>query len=81
MTDCINEFPADWFVSAKLSPHKKNINLNYYKVDASLPLYHWQIKAGFILKILEDGSNGIVGILWVEGYWKKIIVKSKDGKR
>ena len=44
MTDCINEFPADWFVSAKLSPHKKNINLNYYKVDASLPLYHWQIK-------------------------------------
>ena len=46
--------------------------------------YHYIIgkqKAGFILKILEDGSNGIVGILWVEGYWKKIIVKSKDGKR
>tara|TARA_B100000900_G_scaffold184665_1_gene156608 strand:+ start:512 stop:1015 length:504 start_codon:yes stop_codon:yes gene_type:complete len=47
ITDCINEFPSDWFISAKLSPQKKNINLNYYKVDASLPLYHWQ-KKGWI---------------------------------
>lgn len=44
MTDCIDEFPADWFEKAKLSPTHKDICLNYYKVDASLPLKHWQDK-------------------------------------
>ena len=44
MTDCINEFPSDWFLNAKLSPIKKNIKFNYYKVDASLPLHTWQEK-------------------------------------
>ncbi len=44
MTDCQEEFPADWFEKALLSPHGKNIALNYFKVDASLPLLHWQEK-------------------------------------
>lgn len=44
MTDCKDEFPADWFENAKLSPKKKDVSLNYYKVDASLPLKHWQDK-------------------------------------
>ena len=44
MTDCKNEFPFDWFENAKLSPTKKNINLNYFKVDASLPLSAWREK-------------------------------------
>jgi hypothetical protein len=42
MTDCIDEFPADWFENAKLSPSRKDINLNYFKVDASLPLKEWK---------------------------------------
>ena len=44
MTDCQSEFPADWFEDAKLSPIKKDISLNYYEVDASLPLKAWQAK-------------------------------------
>ena len=44
MTDCAAEFPDDWFEDAKLSPEREDINLNYYKVDASLPLKHWQDK-------------------------------------
>ena len=44
MTDCASEFPKDWFQYAKLSPNKKNIDLNYYKVDASLSLKEWQEK-------------------------------------
>lgn len=44
MTDCKDEFPDDWFTEAKLSPKKKDINLNYYKVDASLPLKDWEEK-------------------------------------
>lgn len=44
MTDTTSEFPKDWFKEAKLSPTHKDICLNYYKVDASLPLKHWQDK-------------------------------------
>ena len=41
MTDCKNEFPEEWFYNAKFSRLKKDINLNFYKVDASLPLSIW----------------------------------------
>jgi len=44
MTDCQGEFPASWFVHAKLSPSKKDPSLNYFGVDASLPLKEWQRK-------------------------------------
>lgn len=44
MTDCLDEFPSDWFEKAKLSPKGKDISLNYYKVDASLPLKEWESK-------------------------------------
>lgn len=44
LTDCSNEFPSDWFDHAKLSPEGKDITLNFFQVDASLPLKHWQEK-------------------------------------
>lgn len=44
MTDCLDEFPDHWFEDAKLSAERKNIALNYYRVDASLPLRDWQEK-------------------------------------
>jgi len=44
MTDCTNEFPKDWFTNAKLSPIKKDVTLNYFKVDASMPLSYWKQK-------------------------------------
>jgi hypothetical protein len=47
MTDCRKEFPKDWYTKAKLSPNKKDIGINYFKVDASMPLSHWQ-KKGWI---------------------------------
>lgn len=49
MTDCINEFPVEWFKDAKLSKEIKDIDLNFYKVDASLPLSHW-VNKGWIYK-------------------------------
>ncbi|QQS38752.1 hypothetical protein IPM62_05195 [Candidatus Woesebacteria bacterium] len=49
MTDCTDEFPQDWFIKAKLSPHKKDISLNYFGVDASQSLAFWQRK-GWINK-------------------------------
>ena len=47
MNDCKKEFPKEWFANAKLSPQKKDISLNYFGVDASLPLKEWE-KKGWI---------------------------------
>ncbi len=48
MTDCRDEFPADWFAHAKLSPDgKKHKELNFFGVNASQPLSVWQ-KKGWI---------------------------------
>ena len=47
MTDCKNEFPASWFKKAKLSPKKRDPQLNYFGVDASQPLSLWR-KKGWI---------------------------------
>ncbi|MEI6481197.1 MAG: hypothetical protein WCO19_02730 [Candidatus Saccharibacteria bacterium] len=44
MNDCQDEFPAEWFDNAKLSPSKKDPRLNYFEVDASQPLEVWQAK-------------------------------------
>ena len=44
LTDCQKEFPSAWFKNAKLAKGEKDINLNYFKVDASLPLKVWQDK-------------------------------------
>jgi len=47
MTDCTNEFPADWFENAKLCPEFHDANLNFFKVNASQPLSVW-VKKGWI---------------------------------
>ena len=44
MNDCHDEFPGSWFTKAKLSTDKKDINLNYFGVDASQPLGEWRRK-------------------------------------
>ena len=59
MTDCKKEFPSSWFKKAKLSPQKKNPSLNYFKIDASLPLSFWR-KKGWIY---EDDPRG-----WFQWY-------------
>ncbi len=43
MTDCVEEFPASWFRKAKLS-HRRNARLNYFGVNASVPLAVWRRK-------------------------------------
>ena len=44
MTDCRREFPASWYAGAKLSPKRPDASLNYFGVDASLPLAEWRRK-------------------------------------
>ncbi len=44
MTDCINEFPASWFAGAKLCHERHVPELNYFGINASLPLSVWREK-------------------------------------
>ena len=44
MTDCLAEFPDDWFADATLSSGKRDPSLNYFGVDASKPLAYWREK-------------------------------------
>ena len=59
MTDCTAEFPAQWFLNAKLSPEKHDANLNFFQVKASKPLSYWQDKGW----IHEDDPRG-----WFQWY-------------
>lgn len=49
MTDCMSEFPSDWFAKAKLNSEFHDPNLNFFKVNASQSLSIW-IKKGWIFK-------------------------------
>jgi hypothetical protein len=44
LTDCREEFPADWFKSAKLCPEYHNPELNLFGINASQPLSYWRRK-------------------------------------
>ena len=44
LTDCQAEFPADWFVGAKLSPQGPDHLLNFFGVNASKSLSYWREK-------------------------------------
>jgi hypothetical protein len=44
MTDCINEFPKDWFEKAKLCSQKHDAKLNFFGVNASQSLAIWREK-------------------------------------
>ena len=59
MTDCRDEFPASWFVKAKLSPDRSDPKLNYFGVRASQPLSVWR-KNGWIY---EEDPRG-----WFQWY-------------
>jgi len=59
MTDCKNEFPAEWFKSAKLSSERHDPDLNFFGVNASQPLSVWQ-KKGWIF---EEDPRG-----WFQWY-------------
>jgi hypothetical protein len=44
MTDSRDEFPADWFAHARLSPGRRDPALNYFGVNASQPLAVWRAR-------------------------------------
>jgi len=63
MTDCRDEFPAAWFVRAKLADGRRDPRLNYFDVNASQSLAVWRRNR----RIHAGGSNGIAATTWVAG--------------
>lgn len=59
MTDCISEFPAEWFDKAKLCAERHDPQLNYFGVNASQPLSEWREKGW----IYEEDPRG-----WFQWY-------------
>ena len=48
LNDCQKEFPASWFLKAKLSPLKPDINCNCFKIKSRQSLQIWQQKGWII---------------------------------
>lgn len=71
MTDCIKEFPKDWFVKAKLCKDFHNPELNYFKVNASSSLSIWR-KNGWIYK---DDPRG-----WFQWYCRYYMGRRIEGE-
>jgi hypothetical protein len=59
MTDGSEEFPASWFRKARLSPTRHDPTMNYFGVNASLPLSEWRRKGW----IYRDDPRG-----WFQWY-------------
>jgi hypothetical protein len=59
MTDCKQEFPADWFEGAELCHERHDPQLNFFGVNASQPLSVWRQKGW----IYEEDPRG-----WFQWY-------------
>ncbi len=59
MTDCTREFPPGWFTRAKLCHERHDPRLNFFGVNASLPLSVWRRKGW----IYEEDPRG-----WFQWY-------------
>ena len=71
LTDCRDEFPANWFARAKLSPSRRDCSLNYFGVDASQPLSEWRRKGW----IHPDDPRG-----WFQWYRRYHMGRRIDGE-
>jgi hypothetical protein len=69
MTDCIDEFPKEWFDKAKLNSFEHKAELNYFGVNASQPLSIWQMKGW----INEDDPRG-----WFQWYCRYYMGRRHD---
>jgi len=75
MTDCRDEFPADWFTNAKLCHEKHDPKLNYFGVNASQPLSVWIAKKW----IFKEDPRG-----WFEWYCRYYLgrrIPDQDAKQ
>ena len=59
MTDCVDEFPSDWFENARLCSDRHDPEINFFGVSASQSLEEWKEKGW----IYEEDPRG-----WFQWY-------------
>ena len=67
MTDCREEFPAAWFAEAKLCHERHDSFLNFFEINASLPLAEWQKRGWIHPDDPGGGSSGTAATTWAGG--------------
>ena len=75
LTDCRDEFPDEWFENARLCHERHDPDLNFFRVNASLPLSVWRERGW----LRDDDPRG--WFQWYCRYWMGRRLPAEDERQ